>query len=426
MGSRPQPAGGSPFFNPGFPCRLRPVPSQFEAESPQAILITAPVKPAGRHLNGKDREHPPHFRLGEPDPCTPFGWMPAFRRLPSDSNPVFLPLILCPAKSGTLPSVRKIRFCWWLWMASLSFLISFPPHVDEITSYHFFVRENWLSVITFYPMPNNHILTNLVSRILSLLSGEFIFVMRLPTVLISIFCTVFLYLCTLRYTNFVIATLSVSFFSFTELGLFYTISGRGYYMLLFASFMLFFATYSLCFSTRSVRFKWFVWLLAGCIGFYTMPPFLYPFFSACAVLFLYFISHKNLHGVKQLFMAGSLVSLIVMLLYLPIVLVSGFGSLTGNQYVEPMAPGAFWNAFLFFIYNIERKTNGLNVVGVIIQAVSLVAFFILARRFYRDEHITRLGKMALAFALFGFVLLPLQQVYPPVRVFLYKGFFLHL
>ena len=65
------------------------------------------------------------------------------------------------------------------------FSLTKPLHAEEIASYEFFVSKGLLAVSTYYPIPNNHILSNALSWAFYRLNPGFWWSMRLPVLLIS-------------------------------------------------------------------------------------------------------------------------------------------------------------------------------------------------------------------------------------------------
>jgi len=65
----------------------------------------------------------------------------------------------------------------------LSFLVGLPIHYDEAATYDNFIRQGLVQTATYYPLPNNHILYNLVAVLFSRLPIPVDTAIRLPSVL---------------------------------------------------------------------------------------------------------------------------------------------------------------------------------------------------------------------------------------------------
>lgn len=65
------------------------------------------------------------------------------------------------------------------------YMAYYPVEVDEVTSYDKFVWNGPRVITTFYPIPNNHVLYNLLAWPFAVLGLSTRLVMRLPTVLLG-------------------------------------------------------------------------------------------------------------------------------------------------------------------------------------------------------------------------------------------------
>ena len=307
----------------------------------------------------------------------------------------------------------------------LYFLFTYPTHVDEAASYDYFVSEGPLAVIAYYPIPNNHILFNLICAAVYAVTPAFELVMRLPTLLLSTAGTALLFLLALRLSNYTVALLSTSLFHFTATGLFFSFTGRGYYLYYFAALLVLYCTWQLCFSERHQRVYWLGWVLGSVAGFYTIPAFLYPFAAAGLLAGLYLLRRRAFPQLARLIKAGALVAAATLVLYLPVLVVSGAGAVAGNSYVAPLPLGPFLEQLPDFLFRTERNLNGLKTIGAFLLA--LVSSGVLAFRWRAKETLLhRLGLPALALIWLPYLFLTLQRVQPPERVLYFKTFFYFL
>jgi hypothetical protein len=65
------------------------------------------------------------------------------------------------------------------------------PAYDDAVSYEVFVSKGLLATSAYYPIPNNHVLSNTLSLLFYQVSPNFWWTMRLPVLLISSGATVF-------------------------------------------------------------------------------------------------------------------------------------------------------------------------------------------------------------------------------------------
>src|SRR5690606_16623176 len=112
----------------------------------------------------------------------------------------------------------------------------------------------------------------------------------------------------------------------------YAVHGRGYILLLLCTIIATVALMKLV-QQKSLIY-WLLFMLASVAGFLTIPIFLYPFASLVIFGAGYFLSTRNLNGFTSLFLACFFISLLTLLLYFPVMLVSGPEQLFGNEYVR--------------------------------------------------------------------------------------------
>lgn len=321
------------------------------------------------------------------------------------------------------------RGLFWLLLGFLTalriyFSISKPLHGEELASYEFFVRPGLLATSAYYPIPNNHVLSNTISSWLYLLNPDFWWCMRLPVLLISTVGTVLLFGGLLRISNFRVAVIATFLFSGLQLSLYNASAARGYWLLITLAGLVFFATMALS-EGRARRTAWAALLAGGVLGCYTIPSFAYVLVAAYSWLGLVFLMQKRGPELVQTATIGILTILGTTALYAPLLLVSGLDVLTGNGFVAPRPPAEFWAGLPAYLWFNEGFLAGQRSIGAALTLAVLLSFGYLLLRYPAKTipQFHRLGKPALWFILSPYALVAMQRVFPPERVFLYKAFF---
>jgi hypothetical protein len=156
--------------------------------------------------------------------------------------------------------------------------------------------------------------------------------------------------------------------------------------------------------------NWVFFGISSVLGFYSIPIFLYPFIIFNVLIFVY-----NPKNVKKQIIANVVIGILVFLLYLPIIVINGIGSLTNNSFVASISRASVVSQLPTFFYNAISDIMGIHSLFVLVAIIiSLIVLFL-----KRDSKSLILYGI-LCFS--PFVLLTIHSVVPPSRVFIYYGF----
>jgi hypothetical protein len=302
---------------------------------------------------------------------------------------------------------------------------------DDVISYELFVRQRLLAVSAYYPLPNNHVLSNTISWLFYQLHPRFWWSMRLPVLLTSLVGTLVLFAGLRRWVGVGVAALAAGAFSWLQLSFYYAATGRGYWLVNLLTGVVFFCLLKLCTQTPGQRAAWLGLLGAAVLGCYTVPTFVYVVAAAFSWLGLQALSRRAPR--RQLaisIVVGILVGLGAGLLYAPLLLVSGPAALLANPYVQSWPWSEYWRALPAYVWLTEGFLAGQRSVGAVLTIVVLGLF---GRLWYRaatgqlpgDQagRVRQVGLPALWFMLVPYALLLAQRVQPPERTLLYKAWF---
>jgi len=308
---------------------------------------------------------------------------------------------------------------------------------DDSFSYALFVSKSLLTVNAWYPFPNNHVFSNTLSWVFYQVHPSYWWSMRVPVLLLSTAGTIGWFLGLLRHSNFRVTILAVTLFSFLGASLYHTTEGRGYALILVFSCLGFFSTLRLASTTRG----WAGLAIAGVLGLYTVPTFLYFLVAAYSWLGVGWLRQRAYRYLLNLGGVGLITLLGAAMLYAPLLLVSGPAALFQNEYVRPLAASAFWRALPAYL----GETEGILIgelpkgilaawhLGVLATLVVLAGFLVLLRAARRGQlahslaaTVLRLGVPALWFAAVPYALMLAQRVLAPSRTLLFKSVFLFL
>src|SRR5690606_38942806 len=138
-----------------------------------------------------------------------------------------------------------------------------------------FVSKGFPVIATYYPAPNNHILSNLLSCIVQIFTDNTLLIMRLPSFIFSMVLGVVLFLFYRKHFSYFTAITAYLFYSLSFEINFYAVQGRGYLLLTLCSFLLMITCFK--FTSTQKRAYLLAFIFISIAGFYTIPTFLYPF-----------------------------------------------------------------------------------------------------------------------------------------------------
>jgi hypothetical protein len=233
-----------------------------------------------------------------------------------------------PQEKGILLSLFGLILLYRIY-----FFSAFPLHTDELCSYLFFARSGPFIAITSYPIPNNHVFFNLFCSLLSripYLSPKA--VMRLPSMAGDLLLLYGLFCLFTRWGGFrrgIIVVAGVAFCYFTS---YFAVQGRGYQWQELCALVSILSCWE-CLLCGGERRGFALFVVSSVAGFYINPTFAYHFL-ALILFFGYLLIVRRDRGGLRFFVRGLLIVMMaVALFYLPLILVSGWKALTGNEYV---------------------------------------------------------------------------------------------
>lgn len=309
------------------------------------------------------------------------------------------------------------------------YLFQYPIHTDEAASYLLFIQHGPFAITSFYPIPNNHLLQNLLAWPLTFVFQDPFWALRLPSVAFSLCLSFFGFLLLKRWSDFLAAYLTVSLFSLGSLTMFLSTQGRGYMLLTLLTVV------ALALLFRALKNGaagyWVAFSFISALGFYAVLTFAYPFaaFLVFDSIFL-LVKRKWL----QFFVAAATAGLTLLgtsILYLPLLLISGREAMFNNRYLVPLTPEVFTAAFPTFLIEVQGELVGGKFGYGIRVFLILMALLALLFIFQQHQIVKRLwpaktnwlAGFTLLTTLVVFGLMRLQLFLPPPRVLFFKSFF---
>jgi hypothetical protein len=293
-----------------------------------------------------------------------------------------------------------------------------PMGHDETYTFMAFASRGLRYVITDYHLPNNHVFHTVLVNLAYQLFGDSPAAIRLPAFLAGIMLIPATYIVARLFYRTMIALLSASIVASLPILIGYSTVARGYTMLaLFTLIIISLAAFN---KDHKNMIGWFLFAIFAAFGLYTLPTMVYPFGMVITWLLISGILNDvskdyGGHYFHYLIVFSMLVMLAAAILYSPIIVNSGIGSLINNDVVETLSWADFTQSVPVRIKNTWAEWNR-EVPGYI----SLFAIFCLGVSFfYPKTPQNRRVPLAVAGLIWIGTALVVQRVAPWPRIWLF-------
>ena len=363
------------------------------------------------------------------------------------STVVGLGLILALGRTGQLALLRtelrhgRIRLSgWWqrlplaarliviglmstLVAVRVWYLVCYPLSTDEVASFDYFVEPGPLAISSFYPIPNNHIFYNWLAWPLSVLGLTPRLVMRLPTMVLGTVGCATGYVLLARLSGLRLATLVTGLMGLLPIWVYYAAVGRGYFIQFGLLQIGFFAVLELLRPNSAYRhLSWMAFMASSVLGLYTIPTYAYPLAGLMLGLGAGLLAQRRWACGRALLLAGGFIGLITLLLYAPVLAISGVKQLLSNHYVATKTAAQFWPSYRAVLYEKSGELLGLplRVSGPLWLGTAFGGWVLIWR--WQPAAVQRLGMLAWLLLALPLLLMAGQRVYAPTRTLLYLTF----
>ncbi|RKY36024.1 MAG: hypothetical protein DRP73_04055, partial [Candidatus Omnitrophota bacterium] len=264
--------------------------------------------------------------------------------------------------------------CWLAVLAGiirLSFIFR-PIGYDEALSFLVFGCKPLKESLTNYVIPNNHLFHTFLVHMVTAVLPPYPWIIRLPAFVAGVVmvpCSYFVF--ELLYSP-QIALLASGMITASSILVEYSVSARGY-TLMIVCFLL--SLGAMLKVMRDDRFKWwFLFVISSVLGFYTMPVMIYPFGFTLLLIPLVFKTRINKKFVNKFLLAILIISLVVFILYLPVVCKTGINRLVEIPTFRPIPLseiGQRMNILFLKIYAMWNRDLFLPL-----EIIFIISFFI--------------------------------------------------
>jgi predicted membrane-bound mannosyltransferase len=191
-----------------------------------------------------------------------------------------------------------------------------PLSHDEVYTWEVFASQPYGTIVTHYPVPNNHIFHSLLVRLSSELFGQSEWTIRLPALLAGLLSVPALFvLGTALFHDRKAGLVAAWLLTLGPVHIYYSHSARGYTLLVLLSIL---AWFCLCRGLRGGASWWFGYVSAGFLAAYTIPSGILYLFSLAVWSVAMSIRQRAWRETKVLLGINALVVLLAGLAYWPV------------------------------------------------------------------------------------------------------------
>lgn len=285
---------------------------------------------------------------------------------------------------------------------------------DEAMSYTWFTGKGLLYTISNYQVPNNHIFYNVICVAFDTVFNDPAYILKLPTLLISIISFPIFIIIFTRYFKPKYALLYTCLIQGAYFFNYYSVNGRGYILLIFFSVLLLDSAIKWIHFEKNYS-KSFVVFAA--LGLWTIPTFVYPLLAVSLVIFLFVLrSEQQLKGF--LLVHFTLLAL-VLLLYGPILLVTGTHDLLGNRFVQSLSWSDMLARFPEKFLLVQNYLTGWSLSWILELGIIIYLYW-KYRSIPNYDKIKILFAFLIALEVVPVIMMILQQVTPYSRVWSFQ------
>lgn len=295
-------------------------------------------------------------------------------------------------------------------IASVCYALSFPITHDEGATYMEYINNTVFGTMACYTLPNNHILYSLLGHLTVKIPGlDLLLAVRLPAIIAALLTWPIAFRFVRKFYSETTALAVVAITSMSSMIFFYSSLARGYSLVTLFVVICLYAAFNIV-KCGNQNKHWLLFAMSGIFGFYTMPSFLYPFFTINL-----FIICSNYKYIGKQIVFNALTGCGVFFLYLPVFMVMGVEALTSNSFVVPISRMTVLERLPGFLIGTMTDLFELPYY-IFIPLIVIVGLFILIKR---DKETLMLWAI---FLVTPVVLIIIQSVIPFFRTFCYYGF----
>ncbi len=296
---------------------------------------------------------------------------------------------------------------------TLTFVL--PYHYDEAYSYLYFSGNGVLTSWCFYPLPNNHVLYNIISSCLLKLQLNLVATTRFASVVASLFTTWYFFKLVSKITNDYVALISTCLLTFSYAFILYGTQARGYAFIILFALLCIYCCVNIMSGDKCAKYM-FVYAAASIAGFFTMPSFLYCFAVLDAILLIYFLLKKEKIAIWNFLLVNIVIAAVTLFLYTPIIWCNGWQVLVTNNAIvnrDTAFVSTHISGHLKETWGLLTGYCGIGIYGLVILIGAALCFL------KRKEYAATLAIIVIALMLSPLPIIFIHKTIPFPRTWVY-------
>ena len=246
-----------------------------------------------------------------------------------------------------------------------------PITYDEAFTYNRFTHQGFLTTISNYPAPNNHVLFSLITIPFDSINAENkMFFLRLPAIIFTITAIVIISITARKHLGKIGTWIMLSLVTISFMTIYYGHMCRGYSLTLLAFSVGIHFAMNIVSDPRKI-FNHVMLQASSLVGICVMPSYLY------AILFLVIfivVMEKTLS--KELIVGSSIMAFFCLSFYTPILIISGYESITSNPFTKSIPRIETLEALPHFLHRFWQDLFGLKVPTLIPILILLIGILV--------------------------------------------------
>lgn len=306
---------------------------------------------------------------------------------------------------STLIVICLLRVLYWHWL---------PFFYDEIYSWLFFVRKGLFTTLSYYPGPNNHIFSNLLSVFLHKTGLPPVYTMRLPSLPAGLITCLLAGFYFRKKQGWPFAFCAMILVAFHPAIMFYSIQGRGYTLQIFW-FLLNLISAERIFKKQDPVYNSVLYGIAGVLGMWTLPTHVYALFSIFITGSGISLSGKSYAFFKKWLLVHILIALGGFLVYLPVFIVTGPEKIMASGWFRTLPLQSWFSHAYAYFQTVLAQLWGFAVT----LPVSLILLLIIPALLKWKHKLNSYSLRLYVLLFIPFALLPFQGILPFPRIWTY-------
>lgn len=297
---------------------------------------------------------------------------------------------------------------------------------DEAYTYIAFVGNPLRVGLSFFPVPNNHLLHTLLAHVSTTLFGNNVVALRLPAFIAGVLVVPIVYLAIRRIANKEAGLIAMALVAVSSNLISYSVQARGY-MIQTLLLLLLIVVGKYLIDTNGT-WGWVAFTAISVLGLYTIPTFLYffPPVMIWAAVSRFFKHYDRGKVVRRSLASLAGIAGLTLLLYTPVFLKSGFDGFLGDTRYNSFLLSLQWGEFLRGIpKNLNEIRTSMNLgIPLVIQVFLMMGLVVGILLYHRLKAGYNLPLILLAWIAAVYLI---QKQVPYARVFVpmipvYLGF----